>query len=144
MFGRSHKLRGLLTAAQLPLWPLQRSQSQPRLAPAPCTPPAGADGWLLRRPLDEQRRRRHGVTDRLVDDYFRDVIATSAPTSEGIAVRRLLAQPGPVSGVRVRAPGGFDWGDFGIGIAVAVGAMLLAMGVSNRAKGQRRLGIGRA
>ena len=48
-----------------------------------------------------------------------------------------------IEGVQ-QSSGGFNWGDFGIGIAVAVGADVLAMGVANRVKGQRRLGIGRA
>ena len=84
----------------------------------------------------------NSVTDRLVDDYFRDAVATSAPTSEGI-VDDSWRSPFVVEGVQ-QSSGGFNWGDFGIGVAVAVGAMLLAMGVSKRVKGQRRLGIGRA
>jgi hypothetical protein len=46
-----------------------------------------------------------GVTNRIVDDYFRDAAPAAA------------------------AANGFHWGDFGIGIAVAFGAMLLLAGV---------------
>ena len=175
MFARSHKLRATGHRSPPP-WPLQRSQSQPRLTPAPCTPPAGADGWYCAALSTNNAGTANSVTDRLVDDFSRPARVdessrplertagtaplsrntpappfpgrpsrlrrVSAPTSEGI-VDDSWRSPFVVEGAQ-QSSGGFNWGDFGIGVAVAVGAMLLAMGVSKRVKGQRRLGIGRA
>ena len=191
MLGRSHKLRGLITAAAAAV--AAAAFAIPASADSsPCTPPAGADGWYCAALLMNNANAATGVTDRLVDDYFRDAVATSAPTSEGIVddswrspvliegavfeevggivphvtLRSIANDEQPKEEVLVDRPeidskitrvsgpfvvegvqqssGGFNWGDFGIGVAVAVGAMLLAMGVSKRAKGQGRLGIGRA
>ena len=58
----------------------------------------------------------------------------SAKSTEGNA-------PSPrttVQNVRVSAPGGFDWGDAGIGAAVALGLLMLAMAGRSAAVGRHR------
>ncbi len=141
MFARSHKLGRLVTASAAAV--VVAAFAIPASADSgSCTPPPGADGWYCAALSTNNAGTANSVTDRLVDDYFRDAVAMSAPTSEGI-VDDSWRSPFVVEGVQ-QSSGGFSWGDFGIGVAVAVGAMLLAMGVSKRAKGQRRLGIGRA
>ena len=141
MLGRSHKLRGLITAAAAAV--AAAAFAIPASAGSgPCTPPAGADGWYCAALSMNNASTANSVTDRLVDDYFRDAVATSAPTSAGL-VDDSWRSAFVVEGVQ-QSSGGFNWGDFGIGVAVAVGAMLLAMGVANRVKGQRQLGVGRA
>jgi hypothetical protein len=141
MFVRSHKLRGLITAAAAAV--AAAAFAIPASADSgPCTPPAGADGWYCAALSTNNAVTAKRVTDRLVDDYFRDAVALSAPTSEGI-VDDSWRSPVMIEGAQ-QTSGGFNWGDFGIGIAVAVGAMFAVLGVTNRVKGQRRLGIGRA
>lgn len=142
MFCRSHKLRGLLTAAAAAAVAAAAFAIPASANSGSCIPPAGADGWYCAALSMNNAGTANSVTDRLVDDYFRDAVATSAPTSEGIVDDswRSTFVPQAVES----SSGGFDWGDFGIGVAVAVGAMLLAMGVANRVKGQRQLGVGRA
>ena len=181
MLGRSHKLSALVTAAAAAV--AAAAFAIPASADSgSCTPPAGADGWYCAALSMNNAGTANGVTDRLVDDYFRDppartstctppagadgwycaalsmnnagaakgvtgrlvdgFVAMSAPTSEGI-VDDSWRSPFAVEGDQ-QSSGGFNWGDFAIGVAVAFGAMLLAMGVSKRVKGQQRLGIGRA
>ena len=142
MFARSHKLSALVTAAAAAAVAAAAFAIPASADSGSCTPPAGADGWYCAALLMNNAGTANGVTDRLVDDYFRNAVATSAPTSEGL-VDDSWRSPFVVEGVQ-QSSGGFSWGDFGIGVAVALGAMLLAMSVSKRAKGQRRLGIGRA
>jgi hypothetical protein len=63
--------------------------------------------------------------DRIVDDYWRDD-ASLASTSSTIVDDYFRDPP-----VAVTSPGErFDWGDFGIGIAVAIGSMLLLAGLA--------------
>jgi hypothetical protein len=89
--------------------------------------PAGRSGRLvLRRVVDEQRQRPQRVTDRIVDDYFRDAVAMSAPTSEGI-VDDSWRSPFVIEGAQ-QSSAGFNWGDAGIGGAAAVALVLLGAG----------------
>jgi hypothetical protein len=87
-----------------------------------------------------------GAGNRLVDDYWRDQAVVASPTADRIVddywrdgLRGV--KPAPLVTDRIvddyfrDAPAvvatgdGFDWGDFGIGIAVAVGSMLVLAGL---------------
>jgi len=60
-----------------------------------------------------------GVTDRIVDDWFRDASRVTAPQT---------------------SPGGFSWGDFGIGAAAMLGLVLLLAGLGIGALAVRHKG----
>ena len=81
------------------------------------------------------------MSDRMVDDYFRNSTPVSLQTSQGF-VDDSWRSPFVVQ--RVESAGGFDWGDFGIGVAAALGAMLLTMGIATRFTGHRHVGVGSA
>jgi len=141
MFGRSHKLGRLVTAIAAAV-AVAAFAIPASAASGSCTPPAGADGWYCAALSTSNPSAAQKTSERLVDDYFRDPVAISAPTSEGI-VDDSWRSPFVIEGIQ-QSSGGFNWGDFGIGIAVAVGAMLLAVGVRSRVKGQQRLEVGGA
>jgi len=63
--------------------------------------------------------------DTIVDDYFRNAPVVQSKPRNTI-VDDYFRDP---SGAVVSANQGFDWADFGIGIAVAVGAMLVLAGL---------------
>jgi hypothetical protein len=77
------------------------------------------DYWRDQAPVTSQ------APDTIVDDYFRDAPQVQSPAPNTI-VDDYFRDP-PVAVVTVKQ--GFDWADFGIGIAVAVGAMLVLAGV---------------
>lgn len=130
MFAKSQALGGLVTAMALAA--SVAALAVPATAAPSCTPPAGADTWYC----TAVSLSDTGVTDRQVDDYFRDVNFASPMTSNGI-VDDSWRSPFVVETTQPSSSG-FDWGDFGIGAAVAVGAMLLAIGIAARFGGRRR------
>jgi len=103
-----------------------------------CTPPPQADTWYCAAIAQNKQLSSVGVSERLVDDYFRDATPVSPQTSQGF-VDDSWRSPFVVR--EVETAGGFDWGDFGIGAAVALGAMLLTMGIATRFTGHRHVGV---
>jgi len=103
-------------------------------ATASCTPPAEADGWYCAALALNKASVTPRVTDRLVDDYFRN--PTAAPTSQGFVDDSWRS---PFVADVVQSSPGFAWDDFGIGVAAALGAMLLAIGIAGRVSGHRRV-----
>ena len=83
------------------------------------------------------------ASDTIVDDYFRDQPAAVSMPSNAIVDDYFRDPPAPVSvpsntivddyfriDYSVVSPGtGFDWADFGIGVAAAVGGMLVLAGL---------------
>jgi hypothetical protein len=81
----------------------------------------GASQGVANRIVDEP------TTNRITDDYFRDAqrsVNASPPVTNRI-VDDYFRDAAPA----VASANGFHWGAFGIGIAVAFGAMLLLAGV---------------
>jgi hypothetical protein len=109
------------------------------LASGTCTPPPNADGWYCAALALSNNTGTIGVSERLVDDYFRDPAPVVAPTSEGFVDDSWRSTFVPQS-VEVTS-GGFDWGDFGIGAAAAIGAVLLALGLTTLVSGHRPTGV---
>jgi hypothetical protein len=69
----------------------------------------------------------------VVDDYFRDPVTRQAPQ---VLPDDYFRDPQPTV---VRVPvNGFDWGDFGIGAAASMGALLLLLGLAAGALAARR------
>jgi hypothetical protein len=67
--------------------------------------------------------------DTLVDDYFRDVpvgVAAQSPTADHLVDDYFRDSPTIVTA----QSDSFDWGDFGIGIATAMGTILLLVGLA--------------
>jgi hypothetical protein len=64
------------------------------------------------------------ASDTIVDDYFRDQPAAVSMTSNTIVDDYFRDPPAVVS-----SGTGFDWADFGIGVAAAVGGMLVLSGL---------------
>lgn len=82
------------------------------------------DSWRSARDI----KAMPAVSTRLVDDYWRDSLRNMKPTaavSERIVDDYFRDAPTAVAD----GSDGFDWGDFGIGIAVAVGSMLMLAGL---------------
>lgn len=101
------------------------------------------------------------------DDWFRDQIPAAGQTlpgerpddrpdarGPGAAVQASSTRPDDRAGLRgpgaapadtpapiVIRPGGFDWGDAGIGAAIATGALMLAGGLSLVARRHRRASV---
>lgn len=140
MLGKSQILGGLVTAitvaAAFAAFALPASAGA-----GACVPPPGADGWYCAALARSSADATAGVTDRLVDDSFRDATPTAAPTSEGFVDDSWRS---PFVADTVPSGPGFAWDDFGIGVAAALGAMLLAVGLAGRVTGHRRMGVGSA
>jgi hypothetical protein len=140
MFRRPLALRGLILATAVAVsvvilaGPVSASSGS-------CTPPPQADTWYCAALAQSNQIGGLGVSDRMVDDYFRNSTPVSLQTSQGF-VDDSWRSPFVVQGVE--SAGGFDWGDFGIGVAAALGAMLLAMGIARRFTGHRHVGVGSA
>ena len=78
-------------------------------------------------PIDDYWRDQASVpltSDTIVDDYFRDAPATLAIPPDTIVDDYFRDPPTVVS-----SGTGFDWADFGIGVAAAVGGMLVLTGL---------------
>jgi hypothetical protein len=137
MFGRPLALRGsiLATAVAVSVVVFAGPASA---ASGSCTPPPQADTWYCAALAQSNQIGTLGVTDRMVDDYFRNSTPLSLQTSQGF-VDDSWRSPFVVQGVE--NAGGFDWGDFGIGVAAAVGAMLLMLGIATLVTGRRPVGV---
>lgn len=75
---------------------------------------------------DQQFQVTPAVADSLVDDYFRDPQPAIAPAVTDRIVDDYFRDPEPVA---VSSDQGVDWGDFGIGLAVGVGSILMLVGI---------------
>ncbi|HET7745096.1 MAG TPA: hypothetical protein VFK76_10185 [Gaiellaceae bacterium] len=92
---------------------------------AVAVPVAGAGNTTVDDYWRDQATLTTKAHDTIVDDYFRDAPRAQPQTPNTIVDDYFRDAPVVVGA----ANGGFDWADFGIGIAVAVGAMLVLAGL---------------
>jgi len=168
MLGKSKGLGGLVTAIAVAA--AVAAFAVPASAAAgSCTPPKGADSWYCAAlSLSNARPTDRLVDDYFRDTAPVPAANGSCPAPEGadswyctaLSLSRAraadvsFATPTTNNGIvddSWRSPfvmetsqsssSGFNWDDFGIGAAVAVGAMLLALGIATRFGGRRRVEV---
>jgi len=93
---------------------------------AVAVPIAGAGNTIVDDYWRDQAPATSQAPDTVVDDYFRDAPRVQSPTPNTIVDDYFRDPPVAV----VSANQGFDWADFGIGAAVAIGAMLVLAGIA--------------